>query len=182
MFCLEQQTLIASGMNVGTKSKTMLIVIGVLSAAVIIACVVLATLFFKWRSKKQAGKAGSIALTDVKKLNIDPDISSQRFRGFSSGGSAVPLLHDGRICSNSDSKLIFGDLNGKSIFHLISLSGHPTCFNNISVLYMELYFNFWLYVCLGGELLPNQSPKSIIIKSVNYNSFLGMGMSLYISL
>ncbi|XP_057305891.1 fibroblast growth factor receptor 4-like isoform X2 [Hydractinia symbiolongicarpus] len=107
----EQQTLIASSRKVGTKSKTMLIVIGVLSAAVIIACVVLAALFFKWRSKKQAGKAGSIALTDVKKLNIDPDNSSQKFRGFSSGGSAVPLLHDGRIYSISDAKLIFGDLN-----------------------------------------------------------------------
>ena len=99
-------------------NETMMIIIAILGILVFISLLVLAWLFFKsyFRGKKGANKHET-SLGDVK-INIDPpdkNARTLRLRNFSSAGSGamMPLLNGGSIRSNSESRGMYGDLDGK---------------------------------------------------------------------
>ena len=103
----------------------MMIIIAVLGILVFISLLVLAWLFFKsyFKGKKNTLKKDT-QLGEVK-INIDPPDSKNpralRLRNFSSGGSGamIPLLNGGSVRSNSESRALYGDLDGQysSFFH-----------------------------------------------------------------
>lgn len=105
----------------------MMIIIAVLGILVFVSLLVLVWLFFKScvKGKKGAHK-NETPLGDLKIINIDPPDSKNtrqlRLRNFSSGGSGamMPLLPGGSIRSNSESRAMYGDLDGECLV-LLSL-------------------------------------------------------------
>lgn len=99
----------------------MMIIIAVLGVLVFISLIVLMWLFLKSQMKVKYGNKNKndVLLNEIsKKINIEPTDKTGRpirFRNFSSGGSGtmVPLLNGGSIRSNSESRAMYGDLDGK---------------------------------------------------------------------
>jgi len=98
---------------------TMMMIIAILGILVFVSLFVLAWLFFKsyFRGKKD-GHKHETSLGDLKTINIDiqdKNTRPLRLRNFSSAGSGVtvPLLNGGSIRSNSESRGMYGDFDGK---------------------------------------------------------------------